>query len=80
MYELPVRDVQCDEIWGFVGCKEARNSAGDPKLGDAYCFVAIERNTKLVITWHIGQALAWGCLDFRTQIGISHDRKLPSHY
>ena len=55
MYGLPVRDVQCDEIWGFVGCKEARNSAGDPKLGDAYCFVAIERNTKLVITWHIGK-------------------------
>ncbi len=23
--------------------------------GDAYCFVAIERNTKLVLTWHLGR-------------------------
>ncbi len=26
---LPVRDVQCDEIWGYVGCKEKRNANGD---------------------------------------------------
>jgi transposase-like protein/IS1 family transposase len=52
---LPVRDVQCDEIWGFVGCKEKRNANGDPLRGDAYCFVAIERNTKLVLTWHLGR-------------------------
>jgi transposase-like protein/IS1 family transposase len=52
---LPVRDVQCDEIWGFVGCKEKRNVNGDPTLGDAYCFVAIERNTKLVLAWHLGR-------------------------
>ena len=55
---LPVRDVQCDEIWGFVGCKEKRNVNGDPMLGDAYCFVAIERNTKLVLTWHLGRRTA----------------------
>jgi transposase-like protein/IS1 family transposase len=52
---MPVRDVQCDEIWGYVGCKEKRNANGDPLRGDAYCFVAIERNTKLVLTWHLGR-------------------------
>jgi IS1 family transposase len=55
---LPVRDVQCDEIWGFVGCKEKRNANGDPLRGDTYCFVAIERNTKLVLTWHLGRRTA----------------------
>ncbi|HVN78549.1 MAG TPA: IS1 family transposase [Terriglobia bacterium] len=55
---LPVRDIQCDEIWGFVGCKEKRNASGDPLRGDAYCFVAIERNTKLVLTWHLGRRTA----------------------
>jgi IS1 family transposase/transposase-like protein len=55
---LPVQDVQCDEIWGYVGCKEKRNASGDPMLGDAYCFVAIERNTKLVLTWHLGRRTA----------------------
>ena len=55
---LPVRDVQCDEIWGYVGCKEKRNASGDPLRGDAYCFVAIERTTKLVLTWHLGRRTA----------------------
>ena len=50
---LPVTDVQADEIWGFVGCKEKHNVKGDPEKGDAYCFVGIERNTKLVLTWHL---------------------------
>jgi IS1 family transposase len=52
---LPVQDVQCDEIWGYVGCKEKRNTSGDPLRGDAFCFVAIERNTKLVLAWHLGR-------------------------
>lgn len=53
---LKVSDVQADEIWGFVWCKEKtknRLGLGD-EVGDAYCFVAIERNTKLVLCWHLG--------------------------
>jgi len=52
---VPVDNVQCDEIWGFVGCKEKRNVNDDPMRGDAYCFVAFERDTKLVLTWHLGK-------------------------
>ena len=55
---LAVSDVQCDEIWGFVGMKQKmKNFHGieSDELGDAYCFIAIERNTKLVLAWHLGQ-------------------------
>jgi len=52
---VPVKDIQCDEMWGFVGRKEKRKKDDDPKRGDAYCFVAIERNCKLVLTWHLGR-------------------------
>jgi len=52
---VPVSDVQCDEIWGFVGCKEKHNRTGNPEFGDAYCFVAFERASKLVLTWHLGR-------------------------
>ena len=55
---IPVSEVQCDELWGFVGCKEKRNLTGDPERGDAYCFVAIERNTKLILSWHLGRRTA----------------------
>jgi hypothetical protein len=27
-------------------------------LGDAYCFVAIERNTKMILAWHLGRRTA----------------------
>jgi IS1 family transposase len=27
----------------------------DPKVGDAYTFVGIERNTKLILAWHLGE-------------------------
>lgn len=53
-----VSEVQCDELWGFVGCKEKRNLTGDPERGDAYCFVAIERHTKLILSWHLGRRTA----------------------
>jgi transposase-like protein/IS1 family transposase len=54
--KTPVRDVQCDEMWGFVGCKERKKTKEHPQtFGDAYCFVAIERKTKLVLTWHLGR-------------------------
>ena len=53
---LDVKDVEADEIWGFVGKKEARKSVDDgAEFGDAYCFVAMERNTRLILAWHLGK-------------------------
>lgn len=55
---VPVRDVECDEIWGFVGKKEGHKrdeEKSDEAIGDAYCFVAIERNTKLVLDFTLGR-------------------------
>jgi IS1 family transposase len=52
-----VNDVQADEIWSFVGCKEKTRLARDfgPERGDAYCFVGIERTSKLIVAWHLGK-------------------------
>ena len=55
---VPVTDVQCDEIWGYVYKKEAHKlpmEANDEGMGDAYCFVAIERNSKLVLNFALGR-------------------------
>ncbi len=54
---IPVADVQVDEIWGFVGCKEKtkrRHGYGE-EVGDAYCFTAVERHSKMLIAWHLGK-------------------------
>jgi len=53
---LPVQDVEADEIWGFVGKKEGHKTSGDgAEVGDAYCFVGMERTTKLVLAFHLGK-------------------------
>jgi hypothetical protein len=55
---IPVKDVQCDEIWAFVQKKEGNKTqveAHNDGIGDAYCFVAIERYTKLVLNFAQGR-------------------------
>lgn len=58
IHALHVKDVQCDEMWGYVGMKEktkTKKGKEDAALGDAYTFVAIERHNKLVLAWHLGK-------------------------
>lgn len=54
---LNVRDVEADEIWGYVYKKEGhiRPDESRAPIGDAYCFVAMERTTKLVLAFHLGR-------------------------
>ena len=53
---VEVRDVECDEVWSFIGKKQKRvRPEDDPSLGDAYVFVAIERHSKLVLNVTIGK-------------------------
>jgi IS1 family transposase/transposase-like protein len=64
IHDVPVRDVELDEIWAYVGCKEKRNVLGDPLRGDAYCFVGMERSTKLILAWHLGRRCARDAMAF----------------
>ena len=53
---VQARDVECDEVWSFIGKKEKRvRPEDDQNLGDCYTFVAIERHTKLVLNIAMGK-------------------------
>jgi transposase-like protein/IS1 family transposase len=53
---VQVRDIECDEVWSYVGKKQKRVRPEDsPLLGDAYVFVAIERHSKLVLNITMGK-------------------------
>jgi transposase-like protein/IS1 family transposase len=55
---VPVQDVQADEIWGFCYKKEKERLDREKDvygIGDAWCFVGIERNSKLILAWHLGK-------------------------
>jgi IS1 family transposase len=69
---LHVEDVQVDEIWGFVFKKEGHkwNHEQDKyEIGDAYCFVGIERNTKLVLAYHLGKRDPESTVRFIAKLG-----------
>ena len=53
---VPVKDVELDEIWGYCGKKQrALRPGDDPTFGDCWTFVAIERHTKLVLNFSLGR-------------------------
>lgn len=55
---VPVKDVELDEVWTYVQKKEGHKWPSEPhhtKKGDAYTFIGIERTSKLVVAWHLGR-------------------------
>jgi len=52
---LKIDSCQCDELFGFVHCKEANNRAKNPEHGTQYIFLAIERVSKLILTFCVGK-------------------------
>jgi IS1 family transposase len=55
---INARRVQADEIWTYVGSKERNVPAakrGFPGQGDHYTWVALDSESKLVISWLLGQ-------------------------
>lgn len=58
MCELPCEAIEIDEIWGFVA-KKQRNvdpTVDDPsQVGDAWTFVAIDADTKLIPAFRTGK-------------------------
>ncbi len=54
--EVHPRYVQADELHTFVHTKERHLSSGDPQeWGDCYTWLALDAETKLIITHHLGK-------------------------
>jgi transposase-like protein/IS1 family transposase len=54
---MEVKEVECDEVWGFCYCKKKTQHAKDWgfKMGDIYTYLAIDRNTKLFLCYAHGK-------------------------
>ena len=51
-----VQYLQADEIWCYVGKKQRRVQPGDTSdFGDAYTFVAMDQDSKLVVSYLVGK-------------------------
>jgi len=64
---LKCRRLQCDEIWSYVGCKQKNvtpKMAEQRVVGDAWVWVAIDADTKLVPCWLVGDRGAGSATEF----------------
>jgi transposase-like protein/IS1 family transposase len=53
---VPVQDVEVDEVWSWISKKNKHvRPEDDQNLGDCYTFVAIERTSKLVLNIAMGK-------------------------
>lgn len=56
MRNLPCKQLQFDELWGFIGKKQRHVRPDDnPELGDVWTFCAIDSNTKIVPSFKVGK-------------------------
>jgi len=74
--KVKVKDIQLDEVWSYVEMKEKtkkRQGKDDTQLGDAYTFVAFERESKLILAWHLGRRTERDTLLFTEKIFAAVD-------
>jgi IS1 family transposase len=64
--DIEVKDVQADEIWSYVGMKEKTRKRLDRSedYGDSWTWIAVERHTKMVVAYHVGQRDGRDCQTF----------------
>lgn len=66
---LNTRRVECDEIWSFVGAKQ-KNVPEERKgqWGDIWTWTAIDAESKLIISYRVGQRTAADAYDFMQDV------------
>jgi IS1 family transposase len=60
---LSCEKIQADEQWGFVGCKQRNRETVKnfrPGIGDAWLWTCICADTKLVVSFYVGERTSYG--------------------
>ena len=52
---VPSVNVETDELYSYVFCKQERNKYADPERGEQYTFLSFCRDSKLVISFYTGK-------------------------
>lgn len=55
VFDIPAKRIECDEIWSFVYAKKKNVEPNHPEMaGDVWTWIAIDPETKLIISWYVG--------------------------
>lgn len=64
---LSCKRIQCDEIWSFCYAKEKNvpyDKRGEFGFGDVWTWTALDADTKLIVSWRVGDRNAWTAQHF----------------
>lgn len=62
---IAAKRIQCDEIWSFVYSKEKNIPEGmEDYAGDVWTWTALDADSKLIVSWYVGQRDAIAANDF----------------
>ena len=82
---LNIRRVEADEIWSFCSAKERHvpdDHLDDPNYGDVWTWTAIDADTKLIPSWHVGDRTVEDCYhflaDLRSRIRVGNRIQLTT--
>ena len=64
MVGLRVGRIECDELWGYVGCKQKRAKRHEFAKGDQYTFIAMASSAKAILAYHTGKRDSENCDHF----------------
>jgi len=54
--DVEAKEVQADELWNYCYCRERnKRNPNNERQGDAWTFFAIDRRSKLILSWHLGR-------------------------
>jgi len=62
--DLPCKTIQADEIWSFVYAKNKNAPEGMKDVGDVWTWVAICADSKLAVSWLVGERNMNDCWTF----------------
>lgn len=67
---LNCNQVECDEIWGFIGKKQKNAKARDmvAGIGDVWTFIALDADTKLIPSFVVGKRDAYHAKAFMADL------------
>ena len=67
MRGLTCKQIEVDEIWGFVGAKQ-KNAGKAGAYGDVWTFIALDADTKLIPTFIVGKRDAYHAKAFMSDL------------
>lgn len=67
MRDLPCKQIEVDEIWGFIGAKQ-KNARKVGAYGDVWTFIALDADTKLIPSYVVGKRDAYHAKAFMSDL------------